>query len=314
MPDQRPSILITGASGGLASILVDLLTDDYRLVGVDPRPMPAGRNFPGVFHQVEYTHRRMAEIFRRNPFHAMLHLGRVRSSDDGPRSMRFQTNVIGTRNLLELGLKHKVKHLIVFSTYHVYGAHKHNHIHIRETEPLRASQMFPELVDAVELDYTATTFLWQHHDKVRTVILRPVNVVGRRIRNAMTQILRGDVCPMLMGYDPLLQFIHEEDIARALMLCLKGEKSGIYNVAGEGAVPYSKAIELVGSVAVPVPPPVVYSLVNIWNRLGRTFLPRHLVEYFRYPTVVSDESFRRDFGYEPRVSTTDALRSIKRRD
>ncbi|MCC7441615.1 MAG: NAD-dependent epimerase/dehydratase family protein [Bdellovibrionales bacterium] len=311
MSDSRPSILVTGAAGGLASILVDLLTDDYRLVGVDPRSMPAGRNFPGVFHQVDYNHRKMAEIFRRNRFHAMIHLGRIRSSDDAPKAVRFQTNVVGTRHLLDLGLKHGVKNLIVFSTFHVYGAQNHNAMHIRETEPLRASQMFPELVDAVELDYTATTFMWQYRE-TRTCILRPVNVVGSRIRNAITQILRADICPTVMGYDPMLQFIHEEDIARALLLCLRGDKSGIYNVAGEGAIPYSKAIELAGSTAVPVPQPLISAALDIWNRLRPTPFPKHLVNYFKYPVVVSDEAFRRDFGYEPRVTTTNAVKSIKR--
>src|SRR5690606_36101402 len=121
--------------------------------------------------------------------------------------MRFKTNVLGTRNLLELSLRYGVRNLIVFSTYHVYGAHIHNHVHIREHEPLRASQTFPELVDAIELDHAATTFMWQHRE-MRLVILRPVNVVGTRINNTITQLLRAEVCPKLLGFDPLMQFIH----------------------------------------------------------------------------------------------------------
>ena len=313
MPDHRPSILITGASGGLAGILVDMLTDDFRLVGVDPRPMPAGRNFPGVFHQVDYTHRRMAEIFRRTKFEALIHLGRIRASDRASANTRYKTNVLGTRNLLDLSRRYGVGRLIVFSTYHVYGAHIHNHVHIREHEPLRASQTFPELVDAIELDHAATTFMWQHRE-VRTLILRPVNVVGARINNTITQLLRGEVCPKLLGFDPLMQFIHEKDIARALRLSLDAAKSGIYNIMGEGAIPWSKAIELAGAVPLPLPHFLVYPVLGAAQRLTNFPFPKHLVDYFRYPTVVDDAGFQTDFGYKPAVSTVDAIRSINERE
>ncbi len=309
MSDQRPTILITGASGGLASIVVDILTQDYRLIGVDPRPMPMGRNFPGEFHQIDYSHRKMSEIFRQNRFFALLHLGRVRADGHTTKSFRYRVNVLGTGNLLRLARKYGLQNLIVFSTFHVYGAHQANHVHIAEDAPLRASQLFPELVDAIELDHVATTFMWQYRD-VRTVVLRPVNVIGRRINNTISEMLRANFCPTLLGYDPLQQFVHEQDIARALYLCLKGDKSGVYNITGEGAIPWSKAILQAGSIPIPVPSFLAYPLVGALSKLRLSF-PEHLIDYFRYPTIVSDNAFRKDFGFEPSITTVDALRSLR---
>jgi len=311
MVDQRPSVLITGAAGGLASVVMDMLVDRYRLVGVDPRPMPHGMNFPGVFHQIDYRQRKMADLFRQNKFHALIHLGRVPVSSKARQNVRYNINVLGTRSLLDLASRYGVKNLIVFSTYHVYGAHQHNHIHITEDDPLRASQTFPELSDAVELDHVSSIFMFKHPD-VRTVILRPVNVVGPRIRNQVTNLLRGEVCPVLMGYDPMMQFIHEHDIAHALRLALDGEKAGIYNVAGEGVVPFTHAVRLAGAKPVPVPHVLAYPAVGLLQHVGLRF-PKHLIDYFRYPTIVSDEAFRRDFSFKPEVSTVDALRSIRAR-
>lgn len=308
MTDPRPAILITGASGGLASLMFEMLMPDYRLVGVDPRRMPAGRNFPGEFHQIDYTHRRMADLFRQNKFHALLHLGRIRNMDTSS-NYRFNMNVLGTRNILELSRRHGVKNIIVFSTYHVYGAHSLNHLYITEEEPLRASQMYPELTDATELDHVATTFMWRYSD-VRVVVLRPVNVVGRTINNAISTLLRSKFCPILMGYDPLMQFIHEKDVAKALKICLESKKSGVYNIAGEGAIPYSAAIEAAGTRAVPVPTVVAYPLVKLISRFG-VYFPKHLVDYFRYPTVVSDAALRKEMGYAPDVTTIEALKSVR---
>src|SRR6185436_11445229 len=105
-------------------ILVDMLVRKYRLVGVDPRPMPEGREFPGEFHRISYTQRGMADIFRRHPYHALLHLGRVPVTSGARKSQRYSLNVLGTRNLLDQAHKAGVKNVVVFSTFHVYGAHQ----------------------------------------------------------------------------------------------------------------------------------------------------------------------------------------------
>jgi nucleoside-diphosphate-sugar epimerase len=55
----KPKVLITGVAGGLASVLVDQLAANYDLVGVDPRSMPEGREFPGEFHRIDYVQRKM---------------------------------------------------------------------------------------------------------------------------------------------------------------------------------------------------------------------------------------------------------------
>jgi UDP-glucose 4-epimerase len=306
----RPRVLITGASGGLASVVVDVLAADYELVGVDPRSLSGGRQFPGEFHRIDYSHRKMADLFRNNDFHAVLHLGRVPATAKARKSVRYNINVLGTRSLLDLSVRFGVKNVIVFSTFHVYGAHQHNHLHITEEDPLRASQIFAELSDAVELDHASSMFLLKHREQVRTVILRPVNVIGPRLQNQISKLLRADFCPVLLGYDPMQQFIHERDIARALLLSLQSDKAGVYNVAGEGVIPWSHAVRTAGATPVPIPHFLAYPFFALASQVGARF-PKHLLDYFRYPTIVSDEAFRKDMGYEPQVTTVEALESIR---
>jgi UDP-glucose 4-epimerase len=305
----RETVLITGAAGGLAGIAVSNLSDSYDLVGVDPRPLPKGKDFPGEFHVVDYQHRRMGEVFRSRKIDVLLHLGRIPVGARLRSADRYNTNVLGTRNLLQLARRHGVSRIVVLSTFHVYGAHPHNPGHLHEDDPLRASQTFPELRDSIEMDNLVRMFLLQN-PSIHVQVLRPVHVVGATIQNYISQLLRNEFCPVLVGYDPLLQFIHESDLARAIRLSIESRKSGVYNVAGEGVISYKKAVEAAGARAVPLPSLLVYGALGTLSRFRLGF-PKHLVDFFRYSAVVSDEAFQREHAYQPAVSTIEALRSLR---
>jgi UDP-glucose 4-epimerase len=305
-------ILITGVSGGLAGLVADRLVEEgHELVGADVRSLPPGRAFTGEFYQVRrYDQRRMAEVFRQHQPEVLVHLGRVRGTAMRSLHHRYTLNVLGTRNLLKLALKNGVRRVVVMSTFHVYGAHQHNHVLIREDHPLRASQIFPELNDAVELDHAATSFLWRYR-RVETVVLRPVNMIGPNLNNMISRQLRMRAVPRLLGYDPMMQFMHERDAAKAIMLAIGSGRWGVYNVSGEGVVPYSEAIRLVGGTPVPIPHVLAYPMVDRLSRF-RLLFPKHLMDYFRYPTVIDDRLFREELGYEPEFSTVETLRSLRR--
>jgi UDP-glucose 4-epimerase len=302
-------ILITGASGALARLVGGALSPKYDLVGVDPRPAPGPTHFPGKFIVADYHSRKLDEVFRDHQFDAVLHLGRIRESQKYSPSYRFQMNVIGTGKLLELCKANGVKHLIVLSTYHVYGAHKLNPLQLVEESPLRASQGFPELADAVELDHAATTFMWKDRE-VTTTVLRPVNVVGKHVRNSICSLLRSGICPRILGFDPLMQFMDEKDLARALILALEKPTPGIFNVAGEGVVALSHAIRHAQAVGVPIPPFISQSFVRILSEMSGLSFPPYLMEYFKYPVIVNDDLFRKTFGYQPKVKTVTSLRNL----
>ena len=306
----RETILITGAAGGLSHLMTEKLKDKYDLIGVDPRPLDRNNDFPGEFYRLFYDHRRMREVFQNHKIDYLLHLGRVRVTSTATSGVRFRVNVMGTRNLLDLSQKFGVKRNIILSTFHVYGAHARNPSHLTEDDPLRASQTFPELADAVEMDHVASTFMWKN-PKIETVILRPVNVIGKSLNNSISRLFKGKYSPTFIGFDPLIQFIHETDFAEALQLCISGEGSGIYNVAGEGAVAFSKALEICGTTPIPIPIPQAIYLIKPFLFQNGMSIPMHLLEYFKYPAVISDTFFREQFGFTPKVSTLNALKELR---
>jgi UDP-glucose 4-epimerase len=302
-------ILIAGAAGRLAGIVAERLASDGELIGLDVRAQRRGRDFPGPYHRIKrYNHRSVAEVFRHHRPRMLLHLGMRAATASVHSPTRYTQNVLGTRKLLQLCKRYDVERVVVLGTYHVYGAHEHNPVNIREDAPLRGGQIYKELVDVVELDHTVTNFLWQHRE-VSTVLLRAANIVGPRLNNSFSRLLRSRPCPRLLGFNPLLQFLHEEDAARAIVVALRGHRWGAYNVAGEGAIPYSHAIRLAGGRPMTIPhviAPMVVAAVPRWRRV----FPRHLLDYFRYSVLIDDRAFRSHFEYEPQFTTVQTLQSV----
>lgn len=302
-------VLLTGAAGRLARLVAHALdARGHEVVGLDVRDRRR-TDVPGSFERVKrYDHRQVAEVFRAHQPDAMLHLGVRAGGFRTEAKSRYTQNVLGTRHLLEMALKHQLRRVVVLGSYHVYGAHPHNPTFLLEDAPLRAVQTFPELQDVVELDHTVSSFLWRRRE-VPTVLLRPVNMVGPHLRNQVSTLLRGRWCPRLMGFNPMMQFVHESDVVGALLTVVEAEMFGVYNLAGEGAVPWMKAVEIAGSRALPLPHVLAYPASRIVSRFDTAF-PEHLMDFFRYPVIVSDQALRYDFGWEPKVSVVDTLRSV----
>ena len=298
--------LITGMSGGLSQLVGEKMRAlGHEVVGVDYRPFTRVRPVDFPFYQASYNKTLIEDVFRRHAFDGVLHLGRVGNLKETVQK-RFDLNVMGSRKVMDLCLKYHVKRLLVLSTFHIYGAHPYNHIPIHEDEPLRAGQTFPQLADAVQLDNQSLTWIYQHRG-VRTVMLRPCNVVGPNLQNAMSKFLRLKTVPYLLGFNPMLQFIHELDLRDAIVIAALGAPTGVFNLTGTGALPYRHALELVGARQIPVTESLAGAYLRIAGLFGPTF-PPYLVDFFKYPCIISDEAFRKAFDWTPEISIEESLR------
>ncbi|MBK7395593.1 MAG: NAD-dependent epimerase/dehydratase family protein [Myxococcales bacterium] len=305
-------ILITGIAGGLAQRVAEVLVErGQKVVGVDYRPVGklGGLLSRVEIHRAKYDKTAIEDVFRAYSgagIDAVLHLGRVGNLRE-EMGKRFDLNVTGSQKLLELALRYRVRAMVVLSTFHVYGADARNHTPIGEDDPLRAGTEFPEIADAIQLDSMAALWAFRYRD-VRTVVLRPTNVVGPTVNNTMSKFLRLPVIPHLLGYNPMTQFVHERDLAAAIVLALDGprgghEGRGVFNVAGPTAIPWRTAIELVDARALALLP----ALASIYGRLAG--FPHYLLNFYKWPCVIGDANFRRAFGYKPTVDIRTSLYS-----
>jgi UDP-glucose 4-epimerase len=305
------AILVTGIAGGLAQHVAGRLAAagrevvgvDYRAV-VDPRrsgtPDPA---LGGVtIYKARYDKTAIEDVFKRHTFEAVLHLGRVGNMNQNADA-RFDLNVVGSQKVMNLCLAHGVETLIVLSTFHIYGAQARNHTPLSEDDPPRAGYEFPEIADAIQLDNMASTWVYRHGD-VRVVVLRPTNVVGPTLQNTMSRVLRLPRVPILMGFNPMMQFLHTSDLGGAILAALSGEARGVFNVAGGVALPWRTALELAGVRTFTVPS----SLMKLSLRRFSAF-PDYLVNFCKYPCVITGRRFRSTFDWAPAMSAREALAS-----
>jgi len=296
-------VLVTGIAGGLAQRVAErLLVRGDHVVGLDYR---AVATLPDALRgmtvlRATYNKTGIEDVFRKNAFDRVLHLGRVGNLKESP-GRRFDLNVVGTQKIMNLCVQHGVTRVVVLSTFHIYGAHPSNHIPISEDEPVRAGFDFPQLADAIQLDNMASTWVYQH-PATSVCLLRPTNVIGPRLRNTMSDLLRSPRIPKLLGFDPMTQFLHQDDLADAIVRAAESDVRGVFNVAGETAIPWSAAIELAGAKTWPVPAP----LAGVISRLVGA-APPYLLDFLKYPCVITDVKLREAMGWAPEVSVREAI-------
>jgi UDP-glucose 4-epimerase len=298
------SFLVTGMAGGLSQRVAELLLQGGNtVVGVDYRAVPplGGPLGDIKIYKANYNKTYIEDVFRYHTFDAVLHLGRVGNLKES-QGKRFDLNVVGSQKIMNLCLAHKVARLVVLSTFHIYGAHPANHIPISEDEPLRAGFDFPQLADAIQLDNMASTWVYRHPE-VKTVVLRPTNVVGPTIQNTMSRFLRQPRVPHVLGFNPMTQFVNEDDLSRAIIAAGSGGETGVFNVAGPGVLPWRAALELAGAQTFPIPS----SMASLYLRLFPSPFPGYLLNFFKYPCVISDAAFRKAFGWRPEVGLRDTI-------
>lgn len=211
---------------------------------------------------------------------------------------RYNANVLGTQKLLDLSHKYGIQRVVVLSTYHVYGAVAYNPALIDESAPLKAAGLSSDLVDSVELENLANIYLWRYPD-LNITILRPCNIVGPGVRNSISTLLASERAPVLAGFSPMMQFIHIDDMADAIVLAYKKPVRGVFNVAPDDWVAYQQALKLCGCTRIPIPsvPPVVPRLLLKALRL-KSF-PSYLIAFFKYPVIIDGRAFSREFGFRP---------------
>ncbi len=308
--EQRAKkIVMTGLAGRLGQLLAKRLhrLGTHQVIGIDRRPIP---DLPkDIEHlQVDIRSRKVREAFRGDAVDAFIHLGLMHD----PRQSRTELhswNVMGTARLLEYCAEYAVRKVVFLSSANVYGPRPDNPQFLTEEAPLLASQDFPAIRDLIEADMQATSFFWQSRGKhTETVILRPVHILGG-VRNAASNYLRLGRIPVLMGFDPMVQVIHEEDVVSAILLCLEPGVHGILNLAGPGEVPLSTLIREAEKEVLPIPSAAFASAVRLMFRFHLTSFPFPELSHIRYACMVDGTRAREMLGFRPRYSIREAVRA-----
>jgi UDP-glucose 4-epimerase len=130
--------------------------------------------------------------------------------------------------------------------------------------------------DIVEATSAVADFAEKNPDTSVT-LLRFANVMGPDVETSHTKLLALPVVPMVLGFDPRYQFVHEDDVVRALAHVTQFDLPGIFNVGADGVLALSEVAGLLGKQYLPVLPPWGTSLaLGPLRRLGVPVPPEML--------------------------------------
>lgn len=291
-PSLRP-VLVTGICGRLGRRLARRLHRERRVIGIDRRSFE-GRPKDIELHQIDIRRKKTQDLFRQEQLAAVVHLGIMHD----PRVSQMEHhswNVAGFQRLLEFVAQYDVPKLIVLSSANAYGPRPDNAQFLTEDAPLLGGAAFSEIRDLIEVDMLAQSFFWKH-PQTETVILRPVHILGS-VRNAPSNYLRLGVIPTLMGFDPMVQVIHQDDVVSAITDALRPGMRGIFNLAGPAPLPLSRLVALTGRTRVAIPHFVMQRMIQGMWRYRATSFPAPELDHIRYVCMVDDRRAREVLGY-----------------
>ena len=304
-------VVVTGAASFLGANLVGLLEEDARvarIVAIDVKS-PGTAQRKTRFYEVDFTaasaEARLSEILGAEHADTLVHLAFM-SSPTHATAHAHELESVGTRHVLVAARHAGVRKVVMWSQTLLYGAQPSNPNYLTERHPLRAPATEPWFADKIEAEKEVARFAEQNAEAVVTV-LRTAPILGPTVHNYLTRWLARRVVPVAMGFDPLVQFLHEVDAIAAFKLAIDRDHPGVYNVVGDGVLPLSTVVKLAGRLALPVPHPLARSVGAALWLAQIAEAPPSFVHYLRFLCVADGAKARDKLGFRPAYTTREAV-------
>ncbi len=300
-------VLIPGITGRLAQLVaLRLHSLQHEVAGIDRRRWREAPEGVQVF-ELDIRKRAAEDVFRTFRPDAVIHMATVthltvRDED------RYRINLFGTRAVFDCCHRYGARRCIFVGRHTYYGAAADSALYHGEEDPPMAMTTFPELADLVAADLYAGSALWRYPE-LDTTVLRLCYTLGPTVSGTLATFLRGRRVPMVLGFDPLFQFLHDDDAADAIVLALDKKLRGVFNVAGPQPLPLSTLARRAHRQPLPVPELL---LRVAFGRFGLPRLPPGAVAHLKYPVVIDDSAFRAQTGYTHRHELDDTIDDFRR--
>ncbi len=299
-------ILVTGISsywGGRLAQALEGFEDIETILGVD-EDEPTRELERTEFVKVGNRHSLLQRIVRAAEIDTVIDTRLMVNSVSASARSTHENNVIGTMNILAAceGETSPVKRFVFKSSAHWYGCEQDDPAFFTEVMGRKHPPRTGLERDITEAERAVADFA-RRRAEVAVTILRFSNVLGPDVDTAFTRMLGLPAVPMVLGFDPRTQFVHEDDVVHALEHAAVSEVPGVYNVAGDGVLALSEAISLVGKFAVPVIPPFGAGLLSAPLRRLGVRVPDEMWNQLRFGRGLDNRAYKAtgfEYGYTTR--------------
>ncbi|MFL5842127.1 MAG: NAD-dependent epimerase/dehydratase family protein [Thermoleophilaceae bacterium] len=311
-PTTSKRILVTGLSHYWGSRLARELEQNPEIeaiIGVDSAD-PAGELERTEFVRVGTQHALLRRVVEAAEIDTVIDTRLVVDSTVTSSRQAHENNVIGTMNILAAcsGPDSSVRKLIFKSSAQYYGANQDDPAFFTETmgrpHPPRTSIER----DIVEAEASVAEFREKNPD-VCVTVFRFANVLGPDVTTAHTRLFDLPLIPMILGFDPRYQFVHEDDVVNALKHAGLVDVPGVFNVAGDGVLAFTEVCSLLGKQFVPVLPPWGTGIAaQALRRLG-VQMPPEMLNLLRFGRGLDNRRYKATgFGY--RFTTRETVQKL----
>ncbi len=304
MPSKR--VLITGLStywGGRLALALERDPSIEAIVGVDNEE-------PSVeFERTEYVkvgaqHALLRRVVEAAEIDTVVDTRLVVDSSTTSSRKAHENNVIGTMNILAAcsGRSCCVRKFIFKSSTHFYGSEQDDPAFFDETMGRPHAPRTPIERDILEAESSVAEFA-DKNPGVTVTILRVANVLGPAVRTSHIDLFSLPAVPVILGFDPRFQFVHEDDVVHGLEHVVQRQLPGVFNLAADGVLTLSEVAGLLGKPYAPILPPWGTGLVaGLAGRLG-VKIPAEMLNQLRFGRGVDNRRLKAcgfEYGYTSR--------------
>ncbi len=313
-------VLVTGVARPLAGRFVRRVTRDPdvdRVIGVDALA-PAHPLGGALFVRTDIRQPAFGRLLAEHGVDTVVHLDvSATPLGGGGRTAVKETNVIGTMQLLGACQKcPTVTRLVVRSSTGVYGSAPRDPAVFTETTPPKSLPHGGFAKDVAEVEGYVRGFARRRPD-VAVCVLRFANILGPGADSPLAEYFSLPVLPTVLGYDPRLQFVHEDDVLDVLRIASSEPRratlnSGTFNIAGDGVLTLSQCARRLGRPTVPVLPPAVTWVGTALRTVGLSDFSPEQVRLLTHGRVVSTTQMRETLGFTPSYTTAETFADFAR--
>src|SRR5215831_2217569 len=306
---SEPGVIgVTGIRGWLgAGVLARLArANGVRALGLDlrrPMRMDERARFARIDLCEPTADGSLARVLEKQRVEVLVHAA-FRADPTPDLELDHELETIGSLHVMHACAAAKVKRLVVASSTMLYGPYPDNPNFLSESHPLRGHPHAHAVRDRAAME-TLLAEWSQRHPDVEVTVLRTGWIFGPSFWNRVVAYFALPVVAVPLGYDPLMQLVHEEDVLRAFEQAALRPHAGVYNVVGSGVLPLSTLLRLAGKRALRLPSALLDRLAYFPSQ-GQTGDPASaFYDYLRYLWVADGRKGWSAFG-EPSYSTKEA--------